>query len=91
VTCYDPVVDERVRGWLAPRSDHEAAREDVAPWRSVAPERRVAEAAALSRMATAFLDRFEPEERRRLLAAQEPLAPEHEAIWRRLVRRGRGG
>lgn len=56
---YCPIlafVDARIAAWTKPRSDVEAAYE----------EQCLAEEAALSRGALAFLDRLPPEERHRL-------------------------
>lgn len=75
--------------WLAPRSEVESAYEDVEPHRDQTPTERLADLSRLSRMALRFLDRYPPEERTRLLMEQEPLAPEHEEAWLRLVRRSR--
>lgn len=82
-------MDARFVAWTRPRSDLEAAFEDVAPHRLQSPAMRVAEAAALSRVATGFLDRFAAVERRRLLREQEALDPQYEDSWRDLVRRSR--
>jgi len=83
-------MDPRIEAWRRPRSDVEAAHEDVEHARALTPEERVAEAAALSRMALSFLGRLPPSERRRLLFEQEPLDARHEAALRELVRRSRG-
>ena len=83
-------IDPRVLAWKTPRSDWESALEDVAAHRNQSIEDRLADLDMLCRMAMRMLDRFPPDERRRLLEYQEPLSAEHEAIWRRLVAQGRG-
>lgn len=82
-------MDRRLAAWTRPRSDVTSAYEDVERCRGLSPAARVAEAAALSRSSLAFLDRFPASVRERLLFDQEPLAPEHEAALRALVRRAR--
>lgn len=82
--------DPRVLAWKTPRSDWESVIEDIEPHRSQSMEERLADLDVLCRMAMRTLDGFPPDERRRLLEYQEPLPPEHEAIWRRLVAHGRG-
>ena len=84
-------VDPRVATWTSPRSDIDAAYEDVDRCRRLSPVEAVAEAAALSRCALAFLGRFSAEERQRLLFDQEPLEAPYEAAWRELVRRAHAG
>ena len=81
--------DPRVLAWRKPRSDWESALEDIAPHRHQSVQERLADLDLLCRMAMQMLERFPPDERRRLLEYQEPLSPEHEAIWRRLVAEGR--
>lgn len=81
--------DPRVLAWRTPRSDWESALEDIAPHRNQSYQARLADLDVLCRMAMRMLERFPPDERRRLLDYQEPLSTEHEAIWRRLVAEGR--
>jgi hypothetical protein len=85
VNRYTSGMDARLAGWTRPRSDVESAYEDVDRCRNMSPADRIAEAAALSRSALAFMDRFEPDERRRLLVTQEPLDPRYELVWRALI------
>lgn len=82
--------DPRLAALTTPRSDIEAAYEDVAPHRDQTPAERVSEAARLSRLALAFMDRFPEEERWRLLWSQEELDPAALAAWKDLVRGHRG-
>ena len=81
--------DPRVLAWRTLRSDWESALEDIAPHRNQSVRERLSDLDLLCRMSMQVLNAFPPDERRRLLEYQEPLSPEHEAIWRRLVAEGR--
>lgn len=81
-------MEDRLAAWIAPRSDLESAREEVEPFLAMSPEERLAEAAELSRMALAFLDRLPADERDRILWTQEPMDPEAARSWEALVARG---
>ncbi|MBI2894212.1 MAG: hypothetical protein HYY06_11735 [Deltaproteobacteria bacterium] len=83
-------MDARFAAWTAPRSDLEAAYEEVEPYRHLPPAERVSVAARLSTMALAFLERFSLHERRRILAATDDMAPQHEQAWLALVAKARG-
>jgi hypothetical protein len=81
--------DPRVLAWRTPRSDWESALEDVKAHRNQSVQERLTDLDRLCRMAMQLLEQFPADERRRLLEYQEPLSPEHESIWRRLVAAGR--
>ncbi len=83
--------DPRLTALTTPRSDVEAAYEDVAPHLTQTPAERVSEAARLSRMALVFIARQPEEEQRRLLWLQEELGAAELESWKALVRGGRGG